>query len=155
MAVDQSPFDIRHCTYLLQSLSQPNYIYIGYTVDVHHRIRQHNREIVGGAKKTKSKGPWRIICHISGFGDKVSAMQFEWRWQHPPGRRRKKRYYSSNTHRYKGVKRALHNLYKMLNMEQWTNNSQPSNTYNLTIHWHIDPELMPDVVPNHVNMEYV
>ena len=34
-------------------------VYIGFTVDPSKRIRQHNREIKGGASKTKkNKGNW-------------------------------------------------------------------------------------------------
>ena len=58
------------------------YSYVGATIDVNRRLRQHNGEIKGGAKATTSKeGKWRRICYISGFPDWPAALQFEWRWK--------------------------------------------------------------------------
>ena len=76
--VIQHPSD--HMCYVLKSLSKK--IYVGYTIDFNRRIRQHNGEIVGGAKKTEKARPWTPICKIKGFYDKSSALRFEWRIQH-------------------------------------------------------------------------
>ena len=56
-----------------------NSTYIGITNDIEKRLRQHNKEIKGGAKCTKSKGPWQHILYMTGFSDKVSVMQAEWK----------------------------------------------------------------------------
>lgn len=70
--------------YLLLSDNNRN-TYVGATIDVNRRLRQHNSEIKGGAKATTSrvsKGEmWRRICYVSGFPDWSSALQFEWRWK--------------------------------------------------------------------------
>ena len=59
--------------------------YVGATVDLDHRLRQHNGEIKGGAHATTSKlsqgKTWRRICHIEGFPSWQAALQFEWRWK--------------------------------------------------------------------------
>lgn len=70
-----------HMCYILKSLTSKR-IYVGYTIDFTRRLRQHNGEIVGGAKKTEKGRPWIPICHIKGFYDKSSALRFEWRIQH-------------------------------------------------------------------------
>ncbi|RDX80672.1 Structure-specific endonuclease subunit SLX1 [Mucuna pruriens] len=71
--------------YLLASLS-PRYkghTYIGFTVNPRRRIRQHNGEIGCGAWRTKKRRPWEMVLCIYGFPTNVSALQFEWAWQHP------------------------------------------------------------------------
>jgi predicted GIY-YIG superfamily endonuclease len=54
--------------------------YVGATVDVNRRLRQHNREIKGGAKYT-SKDIWTRVCYVSGFPTWKDALQFEWKWK--------------------------------------------------------------------------
>jgi structure-specific endonuclease subunit SLX1 len=74
-----------HFCYLLSSDNPqwPNSTYIGYTTDPRHRLRQHNGELAGGAKRTHGKRPWHMVLWIGGFSSHVSALQFEWAWQHP------------------------------------------------------------------------
>ena len=71
--------------YVYLLLSTNNNTYVGATIDVNRRLRQHNSEIKGGAKATTSrvsKGEtWRRVCYVSGFTDWSSALQFEWRWK--------------------------------------------------------------------------
>jgi len=69
--------------YLLVSTS--GCTYIGATVNLTRRLRQHNKEISGGAKATGikvAKGElWIRAAHVSGFPDWQAALQFEWRWK--------------------------------------------------------------------------
>ena len=69
--------------YLL--VSSDNATYVGATVDLDRRLRQHNKEIKGGAHATGakvSKGEiWTRAAHVEGFPDWQSALQFEWRWK--------------------------------------------------------------------------
>jgi structure-specific endonuclease subunit SLX1 len=59
--------------------------YVGATVNLDRRLRQHNKEIKGGAVATGikvNKGEiWSRVCHVSGFPSWQSALQFEWRWK--------------------------------------------------------------------------
>lgn len=70
--------------YLLLS-SDNNCTYIGATIDLKHRLRQHNKEICGGAKATGRKvgqgETWKRVAHVKGFPDWKAALQFEWRWK--------------------------------------------------------------------------
>jgi predicted GIY-YIG superfamily endonuclease len=57
--------------------------YVGATIDPDRRLRQHNKELAGGARATGARvgagHTWRRLCRISGFPDKHAALQFEWR----------------------------------------------------------------------------
>jgi structure-specific endonuclease subunit SLX1 len=70
--------------YLL--LSSNNATYVGATIDLDRRLRQHNKEIKGGAFATSAKvnkgETWIRACHVEGFPDWQAALQFEWRWKH-------------------------------------------------------------------------
>ena len=69
--------------YFLESTSGGTYI--GATVDVDRRLRQHNKEIKGGAHATGMKvdrgETWRRVCYVKNFPDWSAALQFEWRWK--------------------------------------------------------------------------
>lgn len=60
--------------------------YIGATVDINKRIRQHNQEIKGGAVATSTKvkqgETWKYYCYIENFPSWQEALRFEWRWKH-------------------------------------------------------------------------
>mgnify|MGYP000750748809 CR=1 FL=1 len=62
---------------------EPNKTYIGITNNHTRRIRQHNGEIVGGAKATRGKGPWIPYIVLEGFRTRCEALSCEWRIKHP------------------------------------------------------------------------
>ena len=70
--------------YLLVSSSGATYV--GATIDLDRRLRQHNKEITGGAHATGAKVAqgeiWVRAAHVSGFPDWQATLQFEWRWKH-------------------------------------------------------------------------
>jgi structure-specific endonuclease subunit SLX1 len=72
-------------SYVYLLVSSDNATYIGATIDLDHRLRQHNKEIKGGAHATSikvTKGEtWIRACHVSGFPTWQAALQFEWRWK--------------------------------------------------------------------------
>jgi structure-specific endonuclease subunit SLX1 len=59
--------------------------YIGATVDLDKRIRQHNSELKGGAYatslKVKKGEVWSYICYIQNCPTWNAALQCEWRWK--------------------------------------------------------------------------
>ena len=70
--------------YLLES-SIKKATYVGATVDIHRRLRQHNKEICGGAHATGARVTrgevWRRVCYVTGFPTWQAALQFEWRFK--------------------------------------------------------------------------
>ena len=72
-------------SYVYLLVSTNGNTYIGATVDLERRLRQHNKEIKGGAHATSIqvlKGEiWTRAAHVSGFPDWQAALQFEWRWK--------------------------------------------------------------------------
>lgn len=67
-----------YCVYLLCH-STSRCTYVGITNNLERRIRQHNGELVGGAKYTKMKkqeGSWRVYGKISNL-EKSMALSME------------------------------------------------------------------------------
>ena len=68
--------------YLLATVLEPSKTYVGATLDVDRRLRQHNGELSGGAFATKAvPGGWYRVCYVAGFESKREALRFEWWWK--------------------------------------------------------------------------
>lgn len=99
--------------------------YVGATVDPDRRLRQHNREISGGARATGIKVAqglsWKRACYIQNIPEWRSALQIEWRWKHL-GRTQFK-------HIKNPIERRLRSLKALLNLEKPTSLSIPYAAY--------------------------
>jgi len=106
-------------SYVYLLLSTDNCTYVGATVDLNHRLRQHNKEIKGGAKITSAKvvkgETWKRVIHVEGFPDWKAALQFEWRWKQLSRKVKK-----TNT---KPIEKRLIALNKLLSLERPTSNA--------------------------------
>lgn len=62
---------------------QANRTYIGITTDLKRRFRQHQGEIVGGARFTARvqkkfpEGKWELVCFLIGFENRAEATRWE------------------------------------------------------------------------------
>lgn len=99
--------------------------YIGATVDPDRRLRQHNKEISGGARATGIRVEqgliWKRACYISNIPEWRSALQIEWRWKQL-GRTQCK-------HIKNPIQRRLHSLKKLLSLEKPTEKGVPYEAY--------------------------
>ncbi|TMW58862.1 hypothetical protein Poli38472_007007 [Pythium oligandrum] len=115
--------------YLLTPVNAPQRLratYVGFTVSPTRRIRQHNGELVSGAKRTRRHRPWEMIVVVHGFPTKFHALQFEFAWQHPYICRFTKERLSALRGKQgvgtpRSVKRKLVELHEMLHILPWTN----------------------------------
>ncbi len=109
--------------YLLAT--QTGQTYVGATVDIEKRLRQHNGEIKGGARATAIRvlegGTWSRICYVSGIPEWRSALQIEWRWKQL-GRTRFK-------HIKHPIQRRLRSLRCLLSLEKPTEKAIPYAAY--------------------------
>ena len=68
--------------YILRSLKYQNQTYVGYTLDVQERLKNHNS---GGSIHTASGKPWELIMFLS-FHDDQKAREFEYYLKTQSGR---------------------------------------------------------------------
>jgi len=73
----------KNFVYIIKGINDKNKTkyYIGYTNNPKRRIRQHNCELVGGAKATKGY-KWKYCGLITNFRDNIEGLQLEWRLKH-------------------------------------------------------------------------
>lgn len=65
--------------YVLRSSDARPRVYVGMTCNPARRLRQHNGEIAGGARRTRGGRPWAFDIVVAGFATARQAMQAEWR----------------------------------------------------------------------------
>jgi structure-specific endonuclease subunit SLX1 len=99
--------------YLLETVDGTERTYVGATLNLDRRLRQHNGEIKGGASATSGRA-WQRVCHVTGFTYWRSALQFEWRWK----------YYGRKYEKSAGtpMERRLRALWRLMNDVVWRNN---------------------------------
>ena len=118
-------------SYVYLLLSTGNATYVGATVNVERRLRQHNRELKGGARATgirvKKGETWSPLCYVKNFPDWSSALQFEWKWKYLTRKQGKK---------LSPVERRIKALHTLLNSEKSTSNAKPFSE------WEIPPEII-------------
>jgi predicted GIY-YIG superfamily endonuclease len=107
--------------------------YIGATVDLERRLRQHNKEIKGGAHATGMKvalgKSWCRVCHVSGFPDWKSTLQFEWRW---------KQISRTLSKTLKPIDRRLMALHRLLHLERPTTKALSYSEWEQKPHVHME-----------------
>lgn len=70
----------KYFVYIIKGINSNNRTkyYIGYTNNLYRRIRQHNRELIGGAKATYGY-TWYYVGIIANINNNIEGLQIEWR----------------------------------------------------------------------------
>ena len=118
--------------YFIQSTNGSTYI--GATVDLDKRIRQHNKEIKGGATATSIKvqmgEAWSYVCYVENFPEWNEALKFEWRWKQIS------RQIQKSKPSQKPIERRLEALEKLLKLDKPTTKAQ------LYSEWEFPPKIV-------------
>lgn len=131
--------EINACPWVFYIIQKEQYTYAGVSPTPIKRLRQHNGEIKGGARYTISKGTgWNHVCIVTGFRNKIEAMQFEWSVKHIKP-------ISSG-----GIQSRINKLYIVCSKERWTSNSPLAHTIPLTINWINKPDIILPNLPYYV-----
>lgn len=73
--IPKANLDGRWAVYLLSNGART---YIGASTDVLRRLRQHNKELVGGARSTgRSRTKWKLMVYLHGFRTRSEAYRWE------------------------------------------------------------------------------
>ncbi|CAL1158107.1 unnamed protein product [Cladocopium goreaui] len=138
-----------YCCYVLRSFSGSR-TYTGITTDLSRRLRQHNGEIRGGAKATRSGGPWNVLCVVHGFPSKLDACRFEWRAKRQDAVRSRKLIPVKG-----GLPRRCANIQKVLCLERWTKASRPAAEMPLQVTWFAGAPTTGTPLPTYITEEHV
>lgn len=108
----------KYYCYLIRSTNPAfsNSTYNGSTNNLIRRLRQHNGEIVGGAKATRGKGPWTYIAIWEGFSSHKEALSCEWRIKHPTNTRKR-------PSKFNGVIGRIKSFNLLTGLDCWTRQS--------------------------------
>lgn len=105
--------------------------YVGVTEKLKRRLRQHNKEIKGGAKATGKRVGWKVFFLVTGLPDRKTALQLEWRlhrrsFVHPRG---------PNPYGKSSAARRAWQLQCALELDRVTKTAPLNATLNPVIHW--------------------
>ena len=107
--------------------------YIGKTNDLERRLRQHNGEISGGAKRThralKHNTLWKRELCVSGFIDERAALHFENRFQ------RERRTVSKCKKSQTALEKGLDALARTMSRDKPTRAALPISSYGIKINF--------------------
>jgi predicted GIY-YIG superfamily endonuclease len=98
--------------------------YVGATVDLKHRLRQHNGEIKGGAKYTQND-KWTVAFTVEGFDNYNELLKFEWKLKK-----------DSRKYNKGALQNRILGLIDLCNSGKSTKSSLPFSTLNININQH-------------------
>ena len=145
------------CGWLVYAIAdaESNKTYVGATNNLKRRLRQHNRELAGGAKYTATGANWKPIWTVHGFWSNKEALQFEWSCKHIVGGGGKKSKKNIRKAVGAGVDGRVKNLERVINYPQWTQKAPPSKDRDLLIRWYFPWTNRPAQFQHPENVEMI
>lgn len=113
------------CVYVLRHAALPGRGYVGATVDLARRLRQHNGELAGGARRTaraRTAGAWTLLASVHGLQTYRNALRFEWALKR-----------ECRARRARTDAQRLDALHALLRRERWTSTSPPAREFALEV----------------------
>ena len=97
----------QHYCYIVAN--QQGRTYNGYTTHPTRRLRQHNGELVGGARATHGRGPWSflVLIRLGPEFTKNEALSLEWHIRYPTNRHPRPSHMNGITGRLIGLPLSL------------------------------------------------
>jgi len=139
----------KYYVYILESSDKAS-TYVGATINLDHRLRQHNKDLAGGAHATSIKvaqgHTWRRVCHVEGFPDWSAALQFEWRLKQLSRKlfqtknKDKDANQNANVKTVKSIDRRIQALHQLLALERPTSKAKAYSE------WCTPPEIVWDSI---------
>lgn len=134
--------------YFLKSLVS-NKTYNGSTNNLMRRLRQHNGEIKGGAKRTHQSRPWKYYAILAGLPNHKNCLSCEWKLRYPNNKRNKPK-------KYQGIEGRIKGLNDVLKLDKWTNQCIDLNcNMNLEVWIERDYAHLLIDIPSHINIYIV
>jgi len=138
-----------YCYILRNTLPEYKHLtYNGSTNNPKRRLRQHNEEIVGGARYTHGRGgKWEIYALLTGFIDHKNALSCEWRIKHTNGKPGKR------PPNHCGINGRIIGLNEVIRLPKWTKPCTVENKdvqYTLYIAEDVQKYIISDGLPDNI-----
>jgi predicted GIY-YIG superfamily endonuclease len=86
-----------------RNVTLPGFYYVGMTVDLKRRLRQHNGEISGGGKYTSKFRPWVLMAVYGPYANKSEALKAERALKHSKRGASRTKWTSEDSHWCRGL----------------------------------------------------
>ena len=103
-----------YCYFIISNKNNKTKTYIGITNNLKKRIKQHNNELKGGAKSTKTSSKWSYHTIMGKFNNLSDAMSFEWYWKHQQTKNNKW------IHTKSGINNKMKRLLELILEDKWS-----------------------------------
>lgn len=116
------------CVYMLRHSTRPRCLYVGATLNLERRLRQHNGQLAGGARRTTRAlrdGTWSLLASVHGLQTYRNALRFEWALKR-----------ECRVRRARTPSQRIDALHALMQRARWTSTSPPASDFELEVTHH-------------------